>query len=52
MKTESAVFISVDELIKLLQHEKSKGCQKVYYQGTLISDTNGNKVILTTENQM
>jgi hypothetical protein len=42
--------ISINELIKILEKEKQKGAETVFYKGTLVSE-NGNSIIITTERQ-
>jgi hypothetical protein len=44
--------INIDELIKVLEEQVSKGVTKVQIKGTLISEQDGNKILFTTEKQM
>ena len=43
---------TLDELIKMLEDEKASGAEFLMFEGTIIVPENGNKIVLTTENQM
>ena len=44
--------INIDELIKVLEEQVKKGVTKVQLKGTLMSEQDGNLIILSTEKQM
>jgi hypothetical protein len=44
--------IKIDELIKLLEQQVKKGVTEVQIRGTLMSEQDGNLIIVSTEKQM
>jgi hypothetical protein len=44
--------VKIEDLIKLLEEQVSKGVTKVQLNGTLMSEDDGNLIILSTEKQM
>lgn len=44
--------ININELIKVLEDQVKKGVTKVQIKGTLMSEQDGNLIILSTEKQM
>ena len=43
---------TLDELIKMLEEEKESGAEFLMFEGTILIPENGNKIVITTENQI
>ena len=48
----SKMEVKIEDLIKVLEEQVSKGVTKVQLNGTLMSEEDGNLIILSTEKQM
>lgn len=44
--------VNIDELIKVLEEQVQKGVTTVQIKGTLMSEQDGNLIILTTDKQI